>query len=99
MYHFLPVSYNKNYALKYIYAGTLTRKFTSQRQESLSIMNQEQNKKIDAIADDLERSYNTTESHLITVDDALQELKHQDDMIKLELSRNVVSPYGTAIAT
>ena len=80
-------------------SGTLTRKFTSQRQESLSIMNQEQNKKIEAIADDLERSYNTTESHLITVDDALQELKHQDDMIKLELSRNVVSPYGTAIAT
>ena len=72
-------------------SGTLTRKFTSQRQESLSIMNQEQNKKIEAIADDLERSYNTTESHLITVDDALQELKHQDDMIKLELSRNVLA--------
>ena len=65
-----------------------------ERQKRLSAENVDQNMRIDAIEDtneNLKQDYNKTESHLLAVNDALQELKYQDDMIKLEVSRKVLS--------
>ena len=65
-----------------------------ERQKRLSAENVDQNMRIYAIEDtneNLKQDYNKTESHLLAVNDALQELKYQDDMIKLEVSRKVLS--------
>ena len=60
------------------------------RLKRLNTENVNQNYRIESIehaTEDLRKDYNKTESHLIVVDDALQE--YQDDMIKSNVSGNV----------
>ena len=68
------------------------KSITFKRLKRLNTENVDQNYRIESIehaTEDLRQDYNKTESHLIVVDDALQELEYQDEMIKLNVSRNV----------